>query len=380
VIVQLESTSAAYIDAKTTPNIMKLAENGVTFTNHYTVFSETPKATYAIYYSDYLIDLGTTPRLLYGDRVMPQITLPEALRAIGYETSLFHSGFLSYADLRFLFERKGIDQLVDPTQLWDGVDELPWSWGTLEEVAVDALIKWIAARPGRPFFAIYGTTFPHHPYLCPIDDKPYPQTSWADRYRNSLHYVDMNIGTLVRALEQQGLMQNTIIILVGDHGETVSTYPVGHGLAMTPEEMRTPFIISNPRLFPKPLQCNVQTNHLDIAPTVMHLLATEPPKEWLGRNVLAATVEPRTLFLWLKHARARAVIDGEIVYTYEERGSRSKLFQMNSDKLTPLPPEDPRQGMLDRYRERGQLFEKWVTWRHLARAARHDAGTNLPVR
>ena len=42
ILIQLESTSAAYLDEKTTPNLMKLASNGVSFTHHATVFSEQP--------------------------------------------------------------------------------------------------------------------------------------------------------------------------------------------------------------------------------------------------------------------------------------------------------------------------------------------------
>src|SRR5439155_25684968 len=108
------------------------------------------------------------------------------MRDAGYKTGLFHSGFLSYADEAYLFENKGLDKLIDAKVMWDGKSALPWSWGVREEQTVDALTTWIDAQQRnhapegekqKPFFAIYSTEFPHHPYTCPTDDKTYPETS-----------------------------------------------------------------------------------------------------------------------------------------------------------------------------------------------------------
>src|SRR5262249_29656747 len=152
-VIQLESTSAKYIDPVTTPNVCRLAETGVSFRNHFTVCTRSDRATYALYYSDYLTDLGTTPRLLY-QRPMPQAALPQILHDAGYETALFHSSFLSYMDFKYLFENKGFDTIVEASDTWDGHSELPWSWGVREEETVDGLVHWIDQRQGRPFFAL----------------------------------------------------------------------------------------------------------------------------------------------------------------------------------------------------------------------------------
>src|SRR4029450_8136380 len=113
---------------------------------------------------------------------------------------------------------------------------------------------------------------PHHPYNNLSGEKPFPDDTWLNRYKNSLHYADSAVGQLLAYLKSEGLMEKTLIVVVGDHGETVSSYPVGHGLNVSAEEMRTPFILSNPVLFPSSIESRVPSSHLDVAPTIVHLL------------------------------------------------------------------------------------------------------------
>jgi arylsulfatase A-like enzyme len=366
--IQLESTSASYIDEKTTPNLMKLASTGVSFARHATVFSETIRATYSINYSDYMPDLGCLPSQIY-HHPMPQPALAEVLKRAGYDTALYHSSFLSFGEERYLFQDKGFDTVIDASQLWGGKGELPWSWGVLEETTTAAVEKWIAEHRARPFFLVYSTGYPHHPYECPIDDKPYPQTSWLNRYRNSLHYSDRAIGLLLDKLRQQGVLDRTIIVCVGDHGETVSTYPVGHGLAMTREEVFTPFLISNLKLFPSAQRSVLSTAHLDIAPTLLSLVGLESPKEFLGRNLLAATIPPRMSFISLKHSQVSGILDNGLLYVFEAPRNRSRLMDATTSPFAPLSPTDPRQSLLKDYDSLEKAFDKWATWRHLARAS-----------
>ena len=366
VLIQLESTSASYLDEKTTPNLMRLAKQGVAFQNHATVFSETTRASYGIYYSDYLVDLGTSPRMLY-QRALPRTSIADALKQNGYETAAFHSGFLSYADLNYLFE-SGYDTAVDARDLWKG-GELPWSWGVREEETVAAMSDWLRQPRTKPFFLLYATEFPHHPYVCPINDVPYPQTSWLNRYRNSLHYADRNIGVLIDRLAETKQLDNTLIVVVGDHGETVSSYPVGHGLAMSREEVFTPFIVSNPKVFPQSQSSQLTTNHLDIAPTLMAALKLATPPEWLGRNVLADEVPARLLFVQAKLARVHGVIDNGLIYVADAGRNRQRMYDFSNGGFELVAPGDERLNLAPQYQQDDELFQKWAVWRHVARAS-----------
>lgn len=369
--VLLESTTSEYIDEKTAPNITRLARNGVSFTQHVTTFSETYKAAYALFYSDYLTELGALPRKAYL-RPLPQTSIVELAQRRGYAGSVFHSGYFEYSDLGYIWEGKGAQTMVDADTL-NVRREIPWLWGVFEETTAAAMSDWIRQRGDDPFFAIYSPMFPHHPYLCPLPDKPYADTSWENRYRNALHYTDRSIGTLVDTLREQGILERTLIVLVGDHGESVSGYPVGHGLAMTYEELRTPFILSNPLIFPEPQQSGLFTSHLDVAPTLASLLGWSVDPDWLGRDLLAETIEPRQLFVDIDQARFRAVIDNGLLWSIDDKTGEMSIQAMLPDRLAPLDPADPRHALLNDYLDASDLYVPWAIWRHLSRALATEA-------
>ena len=117
-------------------------------------------------------------------------------------------------------------------------------------------------------------------------------------------------------LREQGVLDRTIIVCVGDHGETVSTYPVGHGLAMTPEEALHAVRYLKSELFPA-AQHAPEHIHLDIAPTILNLVGIESPKEFLGRNLLADTIPPRMSFISLKHSQVSGILDNGLLYVWK---------------------------------------------------------------
>jgi membrane-anchored protein YejM (alkaline phosphatase superfamily) len=348
---------------------VSLAEHGLSFRRHTTTVTQTCPATYSIYYSDYLPELGTFPSLLYG-RPMPQPSLADAFQRGGYRTAVFHTGFLDYMQIRYLFQDKGCEHVVGAKEMATAGAPLAYSAGVHEERAVDEMAAWIRAQKGQKFFAAYLTEFPHHPYLTMAANPPFPNDTWLNRYKNSLHYADSAVGRLVDVLKAEGLLDKTIIAVVGDHGETVSHYPVGHGLRVTVEEMRTPFIVSNPRLFPAGVESRINSDHLDIAPTLTRLVGLDAPREWLGRDMLADRIADRLQFVTITQVRRTGVIDGELLYVLDRKSDHSTMHTIGERDLVALPETDPRAAAaaMTTYRAEADLFNGWATWRHLARA------------
>ncbi len=338
ICVQLESTSALHVDRQSAPNIMALADHGVSFSHHATTFSETSRASYSIYYSDYMPDLGTTPSLVYG-KPMPQPTIAEVLQRAGYRTGLFHSGFLDYMDLRYLFHDKGFETTVAARDMLARGGGLVSSWGVHEEQTVGEIMEWVRGHKTERFFAAYLTQCPHHPYDCPVAEQPFGGGTWRDRYRNSLHYTDACVGQLVEGLRNEGLLDKTLIVLFGDHGETVSTYPVGHGIALSAEEVRTPFIISNPLLFPTAQVSCMATSHLDIAPTLAAVMGLKAPAQWLGRDLTADEVPARLQFVNILQAKITAVIDNGLMCGFDAQRNTTQLYELGLNGATALYSE-----------------------------------------
>ncbi len=387
IIVQMESTGALHVNRETAPNICSLADHGLSLRRHSTVATQTARATCGLYYSDYLPELGTTADLLYG-RPMPQPALAEVLKSAGYHTGLFHTGFLDYLGIRFLFKGKGVDRIVGAREMMQEGASLAYSAGVHEERTVEELTGWIRANRDVPFFATYITEFPHHPYVSMATNNPFPDDSWRNRYRNSLHYADQSVGRLVKFLGDEKLLEKTLIVVVGDHGETVSAYPVGHGLRMSVEEMRTPCIFSNPILFPSAVESRLSTSHLDVAPTILRFLGMRTPDEWLGRDLLADEMPSVLQFVSITHVRSTGVIDNGLLYSLERMTGQTHLFEIGDTELVELPQDDPRQRFANRYKREIDWYTDWSLWRHLHRAtklpdadlARHKEAAPAPAK
>ena len=370
-VIQVESTSALHVNDETAPNLAALARDALSFKRHATTVTQTRPATYSLNYSDFLPELGTQPSLVYG-RPMPQPALAEVLKQAGYRTGVFHTGFLDYVEIRYLFEDKGIDVAAGAREMLDEGAELAYSSGVYEERTVEELTQWIAQDKDHKFFATYITEFPHHPYVSMAENKPFPEDSWLGRYKNSLHYADSALAGLIDFLKREGLYEKTLIVVVGDHGETVSSYPVGHGLRVSVEEIRTPFMLCNPVLFPKPLESRLVTSHIDVAPTIVRLLGLEPPTVWLGRDLLAEQIPARMQFCAITHIRRTCLIDGDLIYVLERKSGKSHLYQMDDLDLIPIAESDPRRARMDDYKREVEWYTGWSVWRHLARAGATD--------
>jgi hypothetical protein len=367
VMIQMESTSALHVDRESAPNITALIEKGLSFQRHVTVATQTRPATCGLYYSDYLPELGTPPSLVYG-RPMPQPALAEVLKRAGYQTGVFHTGFLDYLELRYMFQDKGFDTLIGAREMIEKGASLAYSAGVHEEQTVEEMTAWIKARKGEKFFGVYLTEFPHHPYLSMANEKPFPEDSWLHRYKNSLHYADESVGRLMKFLEAEGLLEKTIIVVVGDHGETVSTYPVGHGLRVSAEEMRTPFVVTNPQLFPTSQQSRLNTSHLDVAPTIVTLLGLQPPAEWLGRNLMSQSIPAVLQFVSITHIRRTCVLDNGLLFVRDPGPLKSRIYDFSDGELKPLAEGDSRQRLADAYEKQSDWYSQWSVWRHLMRA------------
>jgi len=365
VLIIIESTASSYVDRQATPSLMRLADTGLRFMNHATTCCTTSRAVYSLLYSDYLMEMGVRPRSLYGNRPMPQQSLTQVLKGAGYQTAFFHSGFLDYADIEFLVS--DFDTRIGAASMQSTGKK--WTWGVYEETAVEVMAQWIKANKGRKFFLTYSTIFPHHPYVTTLQTKPFPQDTWYNRYRNSLYYTDQNIGRLIDLIEQENLRDNTLIVAVADHGETVLTYPVGHGLAMTLEEFRVPLIISNPKLFKQKQESRLSTSHLDIAPTLTAMLGLQPSADWLGRNLLADQIPARMLFVNMNLANINGIIDNGVAYDMDEKNGRATMYEMVEGRMSRLKVDDPRNTLIHAYQSKLALAKHWMVWRHLARAA-----------
>jgi arylsulfatase A-like enzyme/cytochrome c-type biogenesis protein CcmH/NrfG len=275
-----------------TPNIDGLAADGVRFERAFAVVPVTLPS-----HSSMLT--GTYPMLsgmhdFSGNKLSPlQPTLASVLKQAGYQTGAvigaavldsrfgLNQGFDFYYD-HFEFSR------LDEANL----DEMERPGNVVADVALDWLEKdWLAKNSQKKFFLWMHLYDPHFPYHPP---EPYSREYAAQPYDGEIAFADEQVGRLLRFLKEKGIYQNTVIVLCGDHGESLGEHgEKTHGFFIYNATMHVPLIIRLPEQLPRQLPEKTVARTLadpvslvDLMPTVLEAVGLQVPSQVQGRSLL----------------------------------------------------------------------------------------------
>ncbi len=261
-----------------TPNIDRLADKGIVFRR---AFAEA--TTTLTSHTNILLGLNPLRHGVHDNTnfVVGKefLTLAEHLKASGYATAAFIGGFP--LDSRFGLKR-GFD-VYDET-----LDEHREPGGQFyrerkAEAVVASCLRWLEGR-AAPWFAWVHCFDPHHPYEPP---EPF-FSQYKDRlYDGEVAYVDFALKKLVDSIEDDGRIGNTVIVVTGDHGESLGQHGEDtHGFFAYNTTLWIPLIIRAPGL--KPGSVDQMVAHTDIFPTVCDLLGLKVPPGLQGLSLLPA--------------------------------------------------------------------------------------------
>ncbi len=248
-----------------------------------------------------------------------------------------------------MIRNRGYDVLEDAGDIGGNHNS---SFGIDEPSTVERLLGWLDSRPrGRPFFVTYLPVAGHHPYETP-EPGPFPDDEEIDRYRNAQHYADAAIGTLLAGLRQRGLEEQTLVVVIGDHGQAFGQHPgnFGHTLFIYEENVRVPFIISGAGLIDGPVRVTRMASQVDLAPTVLDLLGLRAPADYQGRSLLGER-DDTALFFTDYSLGLVGLREGNWKFIHEVRGGRSKLFDLAADPEERYSLADEHPEQVERYRE-----------------------------
>jgi arylsulfatase A-like enzyme/Tfp pilus assembly protein PilF len=210
-----------------------------------------------------------------------EITLAEILKEKGARTGAFIGAYV--LDSRWGFDQ-GFDTYFDD---FDLSQQRSISLGGIERRAsdvVDAALRWFQAGEKRRFFAWLHFYDAHAPYNPP---EPF-RTSYGGRaYVGEIAYVDSQLARVVQALESGGLLDRTIIVVVGDHGESLGEHGEGaHGFFLYEGVIRVPLIVRTPYPSTRGRRVRELVRTVDVMPTVLDLLGMPSPSGAAGRSLV----------------------------------------------------------------------------------------------
>jgi len=289
-----------------TPNIDALAADGVRFERAYTPVPVTLPAHTVIF-------TGTYPMLsgmhdFSGNRLnSAQPTLASVLKLRGYATgAVIGSAVL---DSRF-----GLNQGFD--FYYDHFDFNRLDESNLEEMerpgnlVADVALDWLAKNHREKFFLWMHLYDPHYPYRPP---PPYDE-QYRDRpYDGEIAFADAQVGRLIAYLKANDLYRNTLIVLTGDHGESLGEHgEKTHGFFIYNATLHVPVIIRLPGTS-SAQSVSEMISLADLMPTVLQGLKVDVPAQVQGlsllplmapkrpedaRSLYAETFLPRLHFNW----------------------------------------------------------------------------------
>lgn len=269
----------------TSPNMDALAADGVLFHDAFSQASWTRPAVGTLFTGTYPTVHGAIdrPDLLRQD--LP--TLAQAFRDHAYETVAFVSnpsvlpvwgfgpGFTRYSD---------VDSMaVDPGRDKDVMD------------AGIAALDYLAGRPWLMYLHAIG---PHSPYDPPA---PYStrfasesargtgelaeRSRTVDLYDGEIAFTDAHLGRLIDRLKSMGQYDNTLIVVMADHGEEFWEHGgLGHGTTLYDEQIRIPLIMKLPaRRFAGEVRHGI-TQLMDVGPTLLDLAGIPVPPSFQGSS------------------------------------------------------------------------------------------------
>jgi len=208
-------------------------------------------------------------------------TWAELLQKNAYETGAFIGAVI--LDSKTL--SPGLDRGFD---FYDNFPEHPQTksrWGRVERRGLDVVKRaeaWLDAHPRAPHFVWVHLYDPHDPYEPP---RPYSNLYKDRLYDGEIAFADSALGNFVGYLKQRGWYEDSLIIVVGDHGEGLGEHKEQtHGIFLYDSTLHVPLIIKLPgRNTGGVIQRQVRTT--DILPTVLDVLNISFPERFDGESL-----------------------------------------------------------------------------------------------
>lgn len=154
----------------------------------------------------------------------------------------------------------------------------------LAEAVFSSAAQWLRENHKKKFFVWVHYYDPHDPYLPP---SPFDQ-KYKDRlYDGEIAYTDVYVGELIALLEESGILNKTLVVVVGDHGEDLYQHnEPGHGIFLYDTTLKVPLIFSCPGIIPAENQISQQVRTIDIMPTILDIIKIDILKFVQGQSLI----------------------------------------------------------------------------------------------
>jgi uncharacterized protein len=317
VIISIEGARFDMLTPDVMPDLYRWSESNLVFEANYSGGNTTRYGIFGLFYGIY----GSYWQHALAEHDGP--VLIKSLKQLGYNFRILCCTDLNYPEFRRTCFVDVPDAITDK-----------WPGGRIERdrLMPDEFVKFLDENR-QPFFAFMFFDASHQPYRYPPEHEvfdvggvtddlnylklPHDAAGMAfikNRYKNSLHYVDEELGRSLRAMQERGLMTNTLVFVMGDHGEEFRECGLfGHDSSFSPWQTKTLMVAHIPGETPRKI--SRLTSHLDVPPTILTYMGAENPLSDYTQGIsLTATQEQP--FVYVASWDTAAIIDHRTTTTF----------------------------------------------------------------
>jgi phosphoglycerol transferase MdoB-like AlkP superfamily enzyme len=252
-------------------------------------------------------------------------TLTKTFNEHGYHTAFFHGGELEFANIKSYLLSSGFDNLIGKAAFQK--DQLNSKWGAHDHILLDKSLKEINNQP-EPFFNLIFTLSSHEPFEIPVEPQ-FPGDDVENLYKSSLHYTDRAVGDFINGAKRQPWYQNTLIIILADHGHRL--------LDQAPRYDKTryhiPMLWLGGALATKDTVITKTCSQTDIPKTLLPLAQIDTKQFAWGKNILNPASSDGAFYAFNEGI---AFISGAdyVVYDHLSENTLQQTPGISSEQLT----------------------------------------------
>ncbi len=296
IVIVAESLRASDFNSLTAPKLNEIKRHEIFAENHYSASNCTHFGLFSLFY-------GINPHYFHDFRLSKQMPIGvQLLKDNGYDINVTLSRTMQWYDLdAFMF---GADYKTYEPNLESNIERDR----AVTEKAISLAQQYSNSNQRYLNFVYYYAThadYQHPDEFSRFEPELKGRINFADRelkqkqkvllnrYKNSIGFVDHEVGRLIESLKKTGAWENTILIFTGDHGEEFfEENKYGHNSSLNSYQTQVPFLMHIPNHDPAVIK--TLTSHMDVFQTIMEVL--QSPKEiyssFQGESMLSVRKSP----------------------------------------------------------------------------------------
>ena len=348
IVIMMESVNDIFINEEIYPNFYKLVSNGYYFKNNYSPRNSCATGNNELsgmvgLYSIYNKCTANT----YSNNLYPE-SIFNLFNNKGYKTTSMHDYTERYYQRREIHTNMGSGRYYDVDDLKITHNTKEEEWASDEDFMKEVVKILNGYKENERFMTWLTTVTSHQPYgsslygdkyLYLLEDSKYDNYDIKlKRYMSKLKVLDAGLGILLEGLEKQNKLNNTVIVLYGDH------YPYGlannilkealpYSIEEKYEAERVPFVIWSSDT--EGTTFNQYTSYINILPTLANLFDLNyDSRYYVGDDLFSKTYQSRTIFAdssWKNEIGFYDASTSDIIYYGKKRYSTSELIKINTE-------------------------------------------------